>query len=64
MDNLYDIRSWSRLYREDALREARERHLTELARTRRRTRTGPDHAILSFVRRSLLPLLRRARLAG
>jgi len=64
MDNLYDVRSWSRLYREDASREARERHLIELARTRRGTRTGPDHTSLSFVRRSLLPLLRRTRLAG
>ncbi len=32
MDNPYDLYSWSRLYREDALREARERRLVRAGR--------------------------------
>ncbi len=29
MDFHYDLNSWSRMYREEALREARKRHLAE-----------------------------------
>jgi hypothetical protein len=35
MDNAYDPHSWSRLRREDALREARKRHLLERAEAER-----------------------------
>jgi hypothetical protein len=32
MNPYYDLHSWSKLYREDALQEARTRHLVEQAR--------------------------------
>lgn len=63
MNNPYDVHSWSRLYREEALQEARVRHLAERARAGRSQpslleRVGP------VWRRLLMQLLHRARLAG
>jgi hypothetical protein len=39
MNNPYDIRSWREHYREEALQEARVRHLTHQARAHRRPRS-------------------------
>ncbi len=36
MDFHYDLNSWSRMYRQEALREARKRHLTQQANGNRR----------------------------
>jgi hypothetical protein len=36
MDNLYDLNSWRKHYREEALREIQERHLAEQASGTRR----------------------------
>jgi hypothetical protein len=63
MDNPYDVQSWSRLYREDALREARKRHLDGRAGAERGRRFGRNRVSLAC-RSVLLPLLRRTRLAG
>jgi hypothetical protein len=38
MNNAYDFQSWSKLHREEALREARKRHLVGRARTAREPR--------------------------
>ena len=35
MDNAYDLHSWSRMRRQDALREARKRRLVEQAASER-----------------------------
>ena len=35
----YDLHSWSKLYREEALQEARVRHLTHWAKAHRRPRS-------------------------
>ena len=48
MDNPYDLYSWSRLYREDALREAREKQLVGLAGADRRARSLRDRMALAF----------------
>jgi len=37
MDKPYELHSWSRLYREEALQEASRRHLVE------RLRVNPEH---------------------
>lgn len=56
MDNPYDVHSWSRPCREDALREARKRHLVERAEAERGRRFGQNR--VGAARRSaLLPLL-------
>lgn len=57
MHNAYEIRSWSRLCREDALREARERHLVARAGAGRRRRFGRNRVGAAW-RNSLLMLLR------
>jgi hypothetical protein len=38
MNYSYDVHSWSKLYREEKLAEARRRHLAERARTGREPR--------------------------
>lgn len=38
MNNPYDVHSWSKLYREEKLAEARGRHLVEQTRTQREPR--------------------------
>ena len=40
MHNPYDLHSWSTQYRQEALREARKRHLVEQAKGNRRPHTG------------------------
>ena len=59
MDNAYDLHSWSRMRREDALREARKRHLVERAEEERgqRVRKNRVGACIS----ALLSLLREAK---
>lgn len=63
MGNPYDIRSWSRLCREDALREAQERHLVEQAEAECGQRFGRSRVSLAC-RNALLPLLRKTRPVG
>jgi hypothetical protein len=53
MDNHYDLRSWSKLYRQEALKEARECHLAAQVRASRKQR----------FRRSLMDLVRATRAA-
>lgn len=60
MNNPYDLHSWSKQYREDALRGARRRHLAERAEEGREPR-GPRRTRLAW-RNALAPLLRGARL--
>lgn len=63
MDNRYDFHSYSKLYREDALREAHKRHLVGLAKAN--GRPGLGRGDVGFSLRSVLgSLLRVARLAG
>lgn len=40
MDSWYDLNSWSRMYREEALREARMRHLVRQAKGNHPPRLG------------------------
>lgn len=40
MNYPYDLHAWSKYYREEALKEARERHLAEHARADRKQRCG------------------------
>ena len=60
MNIRYDVHSWSRLCREDALREACERHLVEEARAERRRLFGRNR-VGAACRRMLLPLLGGAK---
>jgi hypothetical protein len=57
MDFHYDLNSASRLYREEAFREARKRHLVERARASRDPR-GARRSGLSSSWRNPLALLR------
>lgn len=61
MDNPYDLRSWSLLYREDVLREARKRQLAELTRTDGWMRSARSRVVLACKRvlSGLRPGLRR-----
>ncbi len=61
MDPWYDLHSWSKQYRQEALREARERDLVEQARTSSSPRSGRSRA--NRVRTQALSLLRKAYLA-
>jgi hypothetical protein len=45
MNNPYDVHSWSKLYREEALREARKRHLADSARAARRRLSGRSSVV-------------------
>jgi len=60
MDNAYDLHSWSRMRREDALRDAHKRHLVERAAAERGQRFGQNR--VGVARRSaLLALLRETK---
>ncbi len=63
MHNPYDVHSWGRLCREDALREARERHLVGLAGAGRGQRFGQSR-VGPVCRNVLLTLFRRIKPAG
>jgi hypothetical protein len=56
MDRRYDLDSWSLMYREEALREARMRRLARQAKGDRPPRLGLGH--LGSVLSGALPLLR------
>ena len=57
MNNPYDIHSWSKQYREEALHEAQRRHLVEQVRARRESR---ESGRLGLSWRNSLALLRGA----
>jgi hypothetical protein len=63
MMNPYDIHSWSTRYREDALEEARTRHLVQRARASRDEPRALRRAGQAL-RSALAPLRRGVRLAG
>lgn len=48
MNNPYDVHSWSKEYREEALREARKRHLANSARAARRRLSGRSSVGLAW----------------
>ena len=60
--NPYDFHYYSKLYREEALREARERHLIGLARADRERPSGLSRIVLGWSR--LLSLLRAPGMSG
>ena len=60
MDYRYDFHSYSKLYRQEALRDARERHLAKANQGTRSARSGVGFSLGSM----LESLLRGARLAG
>ncbi len=57
MHNPYDVNTWSKLYREDALREAQARHL--VARAHGERASGGVGLFRRVSRGSLAALLRR-----
>ncbi len=57
MNNPHDLHSWSKLYREDALQEARRQHLVEQAKA---VREPHESGWLMLAWRNPLALLRRA----
>ena len=63
MYNPYDFHSMSKLYREEALQDARTRHLEGRLRAERR-RVDPGRSRGDLVWGALVSLLRSARLAG
>ena len=60
MDPWYDLHSWSKQYRQEALREASERSLVERARTGDSPLSGRSRA--NRIRKHALSLLRAAHL--
>jgi hypothetical protein len=62
MNNAYDIHSWSKNYREEALREAQVRHLAEHARRVRAPRSVRDQVSLAWS--SLMSAARRVVPSG
>ncbi len=54
MHNPYDVHTWSKLYRENALREAQTRHLADRARAER---TSGGARLLRGIRRGALAAL-------
>jgi hypothetical protein len=62
MNNPYDLHSWSKHYREEALQEAQRRHLIERTRAAERGRAGRGEQ--RPLRGALASLLRWVRLAG
>ncbi len=63
MHNPYDVHSWSRLCREDALREAQERHLVGQAGGGSRRRLGQNRTGAAC-KNALLTLFGRTRPEG
>lgn len=63
MNNPYEIDSWSRQYREEAIREAQRRHLVERSRVGRR-KSRRLRSVRPAWRSVLALLVRGARLAG
>ena len=61
MHNPYDLHSWSKLYREEALQEIQTRYLTGRLRANRRMQ--PDRGRADFAW-GMLASLRGARFAG
>ena len=57
MYNPYDLHSWSKLYREDALREAKARHRN----TRQRADREPGREHLVRLEREILDLIAQGR---
>ena len=62
MHNPYDLHSWSKHYREEALREARKRDLVERARRSWVPKSVRDR--VSLVWNSVLSVARRVALSG
>jgi hypothetical protein len=60
MDPWYDLHSWSKQYRQEALREASERSLVERARSDASPHAGRSRA--NRIRKHALSLLRAAHL--
>ena len=60
--NPYDFHYSSKLYREEAMREASKRHLIGLARAERERPSGPSRIGLGWSR--LLSLLRAPGMSG
>ena len=61
MNNPYDVHSWSKQYREEAMQEARTRHLVDRARAER---SRPSRrSLVSLALASVLSQVHRARLS-
>jgi hypothetical protein len=60
MESLYDLHSWSKHYREEAIGEARKRDLLARARLGRQQRFGRSR--VGFVWASVLSMVHRVRL--
>ena len=58
MNNPYDVHSWSRLYREEALQEARRRHLEGQLRENGKVSSGRTTVIPTLAK--VLSLVRGA----
>ncbi|MDQ4128575.1 MAG: hypothetical protein M3151_11610 [Actinomycetota bacterium] len=62
MNNMYDLQSWSKEYREEALQAARTRSLGRQARTPSGSRFGSSRASVAL-KNTLRPVLSGAWLA-